>query len=76
MNTIQNDKRKILYKFNDVKYIVMDGAGIETYEQYFDKLWELFDFQKIPEGWKKDNHTEYDFMTEDDFCLPKSILLS
>lgn len=61
------EKKKILYKFNDVKYIVMDGAGIETYEQYFDKLWEVFGFSEIPEGWKKDYHTEYDFMTDDDF---------
>ena len=61
------EKKKILYKFNDVKYIVMDGAGIETYEQYFDKLWEVFGFGEIPEGWKKDYHTEYDFMTDDDF---------
>lgn len=67
MTTEEFEKKRILYKFNDVKYIVMDGAGIETYEQYFDKLWELFDFQEIPEGWKKDNHTEYDFMTDDDF---------
>ena len=61
------EKKKILYKFNDVKYIVMDGAGIETYEQYFDKLWEVFGFSEIPEGRKKDYHTEYDFMTDDDF---------
>lgn len=61
------ERKKILYKFNDVKYIVMDGTGIETYEQYFDKLWEVFGFGEIPEGWKKDYHTEYDFMTDDDF---------
>ena len=61
------ERKKILYKFNDVKYIVMDGAGIETYEQYFDKLWEAFGFSEIPEGFKKDYHTEYDFMTDDDF---------
>lgn len=60
------EKKKILYKFNDVKYIVMDGAGIETYEQYFDKLWEIFGFSEIPDGWKKDFHTEDDFMTEMD----------
>lgn len=59
-------EKKILYKYDDVKYIVMDGAGIETYEQYFDKLWEAFNFGEIPDGWKKDNHTEYDFMTEMD----------
>lgn len=64
------EKKNILYKFNDVKYIVMDGAGIDIYEQYFDRLWELFDFGEIPEGWKKDYHTEYDFMTDDDF-LPE-----
>ncbi|MDE6469676.1 MAG: hypothetical protein K2L19_01455 [Eubacterium sp.] len=61
------EKEKILYQYNDVKYVVMNGAGINTYEQYFDRLWEVFDFGKIPEGWKKDNHTEYDFMTDDDF---------
>lgn len=44
----------------------MDGAGIETYEQYFDKLWEVFGFSEIPAGWKKDFHTEDDFMTEMD----------
>lgn len=44
----------------------MDGAGIETYEQYFDRLWEVFEFSDIPEGWKKDFHTEDDFMTEMD----------
>ena len=60
------EKKKILYKFNDVKYIVMDGAGIETYEQYFDKLWEVFGFSEIPEGFKKDYYTEDDFMTEMD----------
>lgn len=60
------EKRKILYKYNDVKYIVMDGKGIETYEQYFDKLWEVFNFSEIPDGWEKDYHTEDDFMTEMD----------
>ena len=47
----------------------MDGAGIETYEQYFDRLWEVFGFSDIPEGWKKDFHTEDDFMTEMDELL-------
>lgn len=60
------EKKKILYKFNDVKYIVMDGKGIETYEQYFDKLWDVFNFSEIPDGWKKDYHTEDDFLTEMD----------
>ncbi len=58
------EKRKILYKFNDVKYIVMDGKGIETYEQYFDKLWEVFEFSEIPKDLEKDYHTEDDFLTE------------
>ncbi len=57
---------KILYKYNDVKYIVMDGKEIETYEQYFDKIWELFGFGEIPEGFKKDYYTEDDFLTEMD----------
>lgn len=61
------EKEKILYRHNDVKYIVMDGTGINTYEEYFNRLWEVFDFEKIPEGWEKDYHTEYDFMTDDDF---------
>lgn len=60
------EKRKILYKYNDVKYIVMDGKGIGTYEQYFDKLWEVFNFSEIPDGWEKDYHTEDDFLTEMD----------
>lgn len=60
------EKKKILYKYPDTKYIVMDGAGIETYEQYFDRLWEVFGFSDIPEGWKKDFHTGDDFMTEMD----------
>ncbi len=60
------EKKKILYKFNDIKYIVMDGKGIETYEQYFDELWKVFSFSEIPEGWEKDYHTEDDFMTEMD----------
>ncbi len=60
------EKKKILYKYPDTKYIVMDGTGIETYEQYFDRLWEVFGFSDIPEGWKKDFHTEDDFMTEMD----------
>ena len=64
------EKKRILYKFNDAKYIVMDGKGIETYEQYFDRLWKVFNLGAIPEGWKKDYHTEYDFMTDDDF-LPE-----
>ena len=33
------ERGKILYKYNDVKYIVMDGKEIETYVQYFDKIW-------------------------------------
>ena len=60
------EKKKILYKYNDVKYIVMDGKGIGTYEQYFDKLWKVFNFSEIPEGWEKDYHTEDDFLTEMD----------
>lgn len=60
------EKEKILYKHSDTKYVVIDGAGIESYEQYFDKLWEAFGFGEIPEGWKKDYHTEDVFMTEMD----------
>ena len=60
------EKEKILYKYNDVKYIVMDGKGIGTYEQYFDKLWKVFNFSEIPDGWEKDYHTEDDFLTEMD----------
>ncbi|MDE6155190.1 MAG: hypothetical protein K2F67_02000 [Eubacterium sp.] len=60
------EKEKILYQYNDVKYVVMNGAGINTYEQYFNKLWEVFGFSELPEGWKKDFHTEDDFMTEMD----------
>lgn len=45
----------------------MDGNGITTYEEYFDRLWQAFGFSDLPEGWKKDNHSEYDFMTDDDF---------
>jgi hypothetical protein len=60
------EKKRILYKFNDVKYVILDGAGITTYEEYFDKLWEAFGFSDIPEGWKKDYYTEDDFMTEMD----------
>lgn len=60
------EEKKILYKFNDVKYIVMDGAGITTYEEYFDRLWDAFGFSDLPEGWKKDFHSEDDFMTEMD----------
>lgn len=60
------EKKKILYKYNDVKYIVMDGKGIGTYEQYFDKLWKVFNFSEIPDGWEKDYHTEDDFLTEMD----------
>ena len=66
MTTEEFEEKRILYKFNDVKYVVMDGKGIETYEQYFDKLWDVFGFSEIPEGWKKDFHTEDDFMTEMD----------
>ena len=60
------EKKNILFKFNDVKYIEMDGKGIGTYEQYFDKLWEVFNFSEIPDGWEKDYHTEDDFLTEMD----------
>ena len=60
------EKKKILYKYNDVKYIVMDGKGIGTYEQYFDELWKVFNFSEIPDGWEKDYHTEDDFLTEMD----------
>lgn len=60
------EENKILYKFDDTKYIVMDGNGITTYEQYFDKLWKDFGFSKIPVGWKKDYCTEDDFLTEMD----------
>ena len=67
MTNEEFEREKILYRYSDVKYIVMDGKGIDTYEQYFDKIWELFDFGEIPDGWKKDYHTEYDFMTDDDF---------
>lgn len=60
------EKEKNLNKHKDTKYVVMDGAGIKTYEQYFDKLWEVFGFGEIPEGFKKDYYTEDDFMTEMD----------
>lgn len=60
------ERKKILYKFADTKYIIMDGTGIETYAQYFDRLWEVFGFSDIPEGWKKDYYTEDDFLTEMD----------
>ena len=60
------ERRRILYKFNDTKYYVMDGKGINTYADYFDKLWEVFEFSDIPEGWLKNYHTENDFMTDEE----------
>lgn len=48
--TKENLNTKKSLQFNDVKYIVIDSAGIETYEQYFDKLWEAFDFREIQRG--------------------------
>ena len=66
MTNEEFERGEILYKYNDVKYIVMDGNEIETYEQYFDKIWELFGFGEIPEGFKKDYYTEDDFLTEMD----------
>ncbi len=67
MTAKEFEEKKILYKHSDTKYIVMDGSGITTYEEYFDRLWQTFGFNDLPEGWKKDNHSEYDFMTDDDF---------
>lgn len=67
MTAKEFEEKKILYKHSDTKYIVMDGSGITTYEEYFDRLWQAFGFSDLPEGWKKDNHSEYDFMTDDDF---------
>lgn len=64
------EKKKILYRYSDTKYFVMDGSGINTYEEYFDRLWETFGFESLPEGWKKDYYSEDDFMTDDDF-LPE-----
>lgn len=58
------EERKILNKYNDVKYIVVDAKGIRSYEEYFDKLWEAFGFDELPEGWNKDYHSEYDFLTD------------
>ena len=66
MTNEEFEREKILYRYSDVKYIVMDGKGIDTYEQYFDKIWELFDFGEIPVGFKKDYYTEDDFLTEMD----------
>ncbi len=65
MTAKEFEESKILYKYNDVKYVVMDGKGIRSYEEYFDKLWEVFGFDELPNGWKKDYHSEYDFMTDD-----------
>lgn len=67
MTAKEFEEKEILYKHSDTKYIVMDGNDITTYEEYFDRLWQAFDFSDLPEGWKKDNHSEYDFMTDDDF---------
>ena len=38
MTTEEFEKRKILYARDDTKYIVMDGDGVNTYEEYFDRL--------------------------------------
>ena len=66
MTAKEFEEKKILYKHSDTKYIVMDGSGITTYEEYFDRLWQAFGFSDLPEGWKKDYHSEYDFMTDSD----------
>ena len=63
MTAKEFEEKKILYKHSDTKYIVMDGSGITTYEEYFDRLWQAFGFSDLPEGWKKDYHSEDDFMT-------------
>ena len=44
MTTEEFEKRKILYAHDDTKYIVMDGDGVNTYEEYFDRLWNCFNF--------------------------------
>lgn len=65
MTTEEFEKRKILYARDDTKYIVMDGDGVNTYEEYFDRLWNCFDFDEIPDGWKKNFYTIDDFLTDD-----------
>ncbi len=74
MTNEEFEREKILYRYSDVKYIVMDGKGIDTYEQYFDKIWELFDFGEIPDGWKKDYYTEDDFLTEMDELIEQKYI--
>ena len=64
MTTEEFEKRKILYAHDDTKYIVMDGDGVNTYEEYFDRLWNCFNFGEIPHGWKKDFYTENDFLKD------------
>ena len=64
MTTEEFEKRKILYARDDTKYIVMDGDGVNTYEEYFDRLWNCFNFGEIPHGWKKDFYTENDFLKD------------
>ena len=65
MTTEEFEKRKILYARDDTKYIVMDGDGVNTYEEYFDRLWNCFNFGEIPDGWKKNFYTIDDFLTDD-----------
>ena len=64
MTTKDFEKREILYARDDTKYIVMDGDGVNTYEEYFDRLWDCFNFSEIPDGWKKDFYTENDFLKD------------
>ncbi len=64
MKNEEFDNQKILYKYNDTKYYIMDGNGINTYEEYFDKLWSVFNFSDIPKGWHKNYHTEDEYMTD------------
>ena len=64
MTTEEFEKRKNLYARDDTKYIVMDGDGVNTYEEYFDRLWNCFNFGEIPHGWKKDFYTENDFLKD------------
>lgn len=70
----KDEYNKIIFQ-EDERVFVLDGSEIQTSEDMWKRMAELFMFPELPEKWQADYYSYYDFMTDLNWIKEDKIVL-
>lgn len=58
------EKKDVLHSDDNTYYAVIDGSAVHNWDSYWECISKAFKFPELPNLWKPDYHSYYDFMTD------------